>query len=218
MCVCVVNTHLSCRRTEALRGGVVIGGGVVGSSAGGEAECTADMLMDCVCVCVCVCVFESVLASCSSVHHAAGERGSINISVSSHLLNIKGSNRCSVTTPGVSSGSVLIRSSSVISYFKTFTQALFILSLLLNSYFNTIFILTQVLFTASWRDHDTIHPKVLNTSLLKSFSTQDFNVFSSFGVPVKDVITSFTPDISARGSVSVSSSSSSSFYSSWSVL
>lgn len=41
LCVCV---HLSCRRTEALRGGVVMGGGLSGSSAGGESECALAML------------------------------------------------------------------------------------------------------------------------------------------------------------------------------
>lgn len=53
-----IHTHLSCRRTEALRGGVVMGGGVVGSSAVGEPECITDMFMV-------LCVFESTLA----VHH-----------------------------------------------------------------------------------------------------------------------------------------------------
>lgn len=43
--MCVVITHLSCRRTEALRGGVVIGGGVAGSSVGGEGGGAADILM-----------------------------------------------------------------------------------------------------------------------------------------------------------------------------
>lgn len=41
----VINTNLSCSRTEALRGGVVMGGGVVGSSGRGELECMADILI-----------------------------------------------------------------------------------------------------------------------------------------------------------------------------
>lgn len=41
----VINTNLSCSRTEVLRGGVVMGGGVVGSSGKGELECMADMLI-----------------------------------------------------------------------------------------------------------------------------------------------------------------------------
>lgn len=41
----VINTNLSCSRTEALRGGVVMGGGVVGSSGRGELECMVDILI-----------------------------------------------------------------------------------------------------------------------------------------------------------------------------
>lgn len=44
-CVEALNTNLSWSRTEALRGGVVRGGGVVGSSGRGDTECTADILM-----------------------------------------------------------------------------------------------------------------------------------------------------------------------------
>lgn len=40
-----IKTNLSWSRTEALRGGVVSGGGVVGSSGRGDTEWTADMLI-----------------------------------------------------------------------------------------------------------------------------------------------------------------------------
>ncbi len=46
-----------------------MGGGVVGSSAGGETERTAEILMLCVCVCVCVYVCVCVCLSRSAVHH-----------------------------------------------------------------------------------------------------------------------------------------------------
>lgn len=44
-CAGAINTNLSWSRTEALRGGVVRGGGVVGSSGRGDTECTADILI-----------------------------------------------------------------------------------------------------------------------------------------------------------------------------
>lgn len=43
-----VDTHLSCRRTEALREGMVIGGGVMGSSVGGGVEHNVLMVSACV--------------------------------------------------------------------------------------------------------------------------------------------------------------------------